>query len=183
MGEREDRTSSSKLRTSKASFQRLLLPRSDGHCWPVPGGRPLRRRRETMLICGRQRLRGTEPQEDRRQNSERRTPNPKPQTPNSEPSLHRSSLPRSDGHCWADSQGVRSVGAVGMMLIYGRQRLRGTVPQESRIQKTEPQTPNSEPPASRSLFLLQGATAQISTARFWSVRLLSSRSVLPMPTL
>src|SRR5260370_8036558 len=40
-----------------------------------PGGRPLRRRRERVLIYGRQRLRGTEPREDRIQNTEDRIQN------------------------------------------------------------------------------------------------------------
>ena len=61
-------------------------------CWSIPiEGRPLRRRRETMLIYGQERLQGTthEKREDRKQQSEvetqksgLRTPNPKPQTPN-----------------------------------------------------------------------------------------------------
>jgi hypothetical protein len=73
-------------------------------------GRPLRRRRGMMLVCGRataarDRTARRQKSEDRIQNAEPQTPNPKPQTPNSElrtskPGLHRSSLPRPDGLCW-----------------------------------------------------------------------------------
>jgi hypothetical protein len=30
-----------------------------GRCWPIPGGRPLRRRRENGVVIGAPRLRGT----------------------------------------------------------------------------------------------------------------------------
>ena len=69
----------------------------------------------------------------------------------------RSSLPRPHGTLPADPlEGVRSVGAVQMMPIYGRPRLRGTASPE----KSGVRTPNPEP--NREPFTLKGPKPGIS---------------------
>jgi hypothetical protein len=98
--------------------------RKDAFAGRSPGGRPLRRRRgKWCQFTAGNGSEGPQAREDRRQNSEPQTSNPKPQN-----------LQAATDHRCRDRMavagrspgGVRSVGAVRGVSIYGRQRLRGS---------------------------------------------------------